>query len=119
MSHLGIETTSTFDGDPAPKDGTYTFYLVSEKVEGYFSVDAVTGIATELTEADMQVQEGVNDETFPQDEEDIFTDDSITEDDVASLDETSSTVPETVEDTKSAEETTSEQADEVTAATEA
>ena len=67
LSHLGVESTTSFDGDPVPSDGSYTFYLVADKIDGYFTVDAVTGIAAELSEEDLLIQEGGVDESIPED----------------------------------------------------
>ena len=91
LSHLGIESTTSFDGDPVPSDGSYTFYLVADKIDGYFTVDAVTGIAAELSEEDLLIQEGGVDESIP---EDPTTDDASSS--AASDEDTqASEVPET------------------------
>ncbi len=107
MSHLGIDTTTVFDGDTSPIDGTYTFYVDAEAVDGYFSVNAVTGIAATTTEDDIQVQEDMGDETFPQNEEiEPDTIDNITSSEQPQGTE-ASTVPEannSVEDTTIAAE---------------
>ncbi len=68
MSDLALATTSVFDGEPAPEDGAYTFYLEAENVKGFFSVDAVSGVTGKLTEEEVQGIGGETEETVPTEE---------------------------------------------------
>lgn len=86
LNHLSLEKFDSFTGDTSPRNDCYTVTVVYGETEGYYSIDAVTGLIAELSADEMGGEpEYVEEEMFEEEqfeEEFVETEEETTPEEV-------------------------------------
>ena len=53
LNQLGLEKFDSVNGDPSPRNGCYTLTVTYGDEEGYYTIDAVTGLISEIPADEM------------------------------------------------------------------